>query len=73
MAVIPVLRRLVERELVHADAQRYRSAAGKLSMMCRLARGLPQAAEVDDDIVRLRGLHRRRPRLQQEFDRARLP
>jgi hypothetical protein len=41
--------------------------------MRRLASGSERALEVDDLIARLRDLHRRRPRLQQEFDRAGLP
>jgi hypothetical protein len=38
-----------------------------------LAAGNDAADEVDDLIAGLRETHRRRPRLQQEFDRAGLP
>jgi hypothetical protein len=41
--------------------------------MSRLAAGSAHAAKVDDLIADLRETHRRRPRLQQEFDRAGLP
>jgi hypothetical protein len=41
--------------------------------MRRLAVGTEQQADVDDFIADLRETHRRRPRLQQEFDRAGLP
>lgn len=73
VAVLPVLARLVDRELTHADAQHYRTAARQLAAMRKLAAARPQAGEVDAYIAHLRDLHRRRPRLQQEFNRARLP
>jgi hypothetical protein len=41
--------------------------------MRKLAAGTDKATEVDDFIAALREKHRRRPRLQQEFDRAGLP
>jgi hypothetical protein len=41
--------------------------------MRTLAAGTDQADVVDTFIAGLRDAHRRRPRLQQEFDRARLP
>ena len=41
--------------------------------MRRLAANTEQDAHVDDLIAELRQTHRRRPRLQQEFDRAGLP
>ncbi len=44
-----------------------------LATMRKLAAGTDQLAEVDAFITGLREIHRRRPRLQQEFDRARLP
>ena len=44
-----------------------------LAKMRTLAAGTDQAHTVDEIIGRLRDTHRRRPRLQQEFDRARLP
>ena len=41
--------------------------------MRTLAKNTSQAAEVDRFITDLREIHRRRPRLQLEFDRAGLP
>jgi hypothetical protein len=72
-AVLPIHRRLVEHELVDADAQHYRRAARRLALMRRLAAGTDASVEVDDLVAELRQVHRRRPRLQQEFDRAGLP
>jgi len=72
VAVLPIYTSLVLEELQVADAQRYRSAARRLARMRKLADGTDKAAEVDDLIAELRETHRRRPRLQQEFDRARL-
>lgn len=72
-AVLPIHRRLVEHELVDADAQHYRLAARRLAKMRALAAGTDQAEAVDTFIAELREMHRRRPRLQQEFDRPRLP
>jgi hypothetical protein len=72
-AVLPIHRRLVEHELVDADAQHYRRAARRLARMRRLAAGTDASVEVDDLVAELRQVHRRRPRLQQEFDRAGLP
>ena len=73
LAVLPVLTELVENELTEADAHRYRVAARRLKKMRKLAAGTERAAEVDEFIAELRETHRRRPRLQQEFDRAGLP
>jgi len=73
LAVLPVLSRLVEHDLVHADARRYRAAARRLAKMRQLAAGSDRAADIDRFIAELRETHRRRPRLQQEFDRAGLP
>ena len=73
LAVLPVLRRLVEREVTHADAQRYRAAARRLARMRQIAAGSDEAAGVAQFVAELRETHRRRPRLQQEFDRAGLP
>lgn len=73
LAVLPIHRRLVEHELVEAGAQHYRLAARRLVKMRRLVAGSDLAAEVDALIADLRSTHRRRPRLQQEFNRARLP
>ena len=73
LAVLPVLTRLVENELTEAGAQHYRMAARRLAKMRKLAAGSDKAADVQSFIVALRETHRRRPRLQQEFDRAGLP
>ena len=73
IAVLPIHQRLVENELVEAGAQHYRLAARRLAKMRKLAAGSAIAVEVDELIAELRGTHHRRPRLQQEFDRAGLP
>lgn len=73
LAVLPIHQRLVENELVEAGAQHYRLAARRLAKMRKLAAGSERAADVDTLIAQLRETHRRRPRLQQEFDRAGLP
>lgn len=73
LAVLPVHRRLVENELVVAGAKHYRLAARRLAKMRMLAAGSDEVAAVEDLIAELRRTHRRRPRLQQEFDRAGLP
>lgn len=73
LAVLPIHTRLVLSDLVEADAKRYRSAARRLATMRTLARDSPHAPEVDALIGQLRQEHHRRPRLQQEFDRAGLP
>jgi uncharacterized Zn finger protein len=73
VAVLPVLARVVDHDLSHAGAQHYRVAARRLARMRRLAAGTTQADAVDELIAELRRTHRRRPRLQQEFDRAGLP
>jgi uncharacterized Zn finger protein len=64
---------VVDHDLSHAGAQHYRVAARRLARMRRLAAGTSQADAVDELIAELRRTHRRRPRLQQEFDRAGLP
>jgi uncharacterized Zn finger protein len=73
IATLPIHRRLVENELVEAGAQHYRLAARRLAKMRKLAAGTDSSADVCDFIADLRDIHRRRPRLQQEFDRAGLP
>jgi tetratricopeptide (TPR) repeat protein len=73
LAVLPVLNRLVLGELVETGAQHYQIAARRLKKMRKLAAGSEYAAEVDHLITELRHANRRRPRLQQEFDRAGLP
>ena len=73
LAVLPVLTELVENELTEADAHRYQVAARRLKKIRQLAANSEKAAEVDEFIAELRETHRRRPRLQKEFDRAGLP
>jgi hypothetical protein len=73
LAVLPVLADLVHGDLVAADARNYRIAARRLKSMRTLAAATEKAVEVDDLVAALRQEHRRRPRLQQEFDRAGLP
>jgi len=73
LAVLPVLNSLVLRELVETGAQHYKIAARRVKKMRTLATGSEYAAEVDQFIAELREANRRRPRLQQEFDRAGLP
>lgn len=73
VAVLPVLNRLVLSELVETGAQHYQIAARRLKKMRKLAAGSAHEAEVDWFIAELRDTNRRRPRLQQEFDRAGLP
>ncbi len=73
IAVLPIHQRLVEHELVVSQAQHYRLAARRLAKMRKLAAGTDRATDVDELIADLREIHRRRPRLQQEFDRAGLP
>jgi hypothetical protein len=73
LAVLPVLARLVENELTGAAAQHYRIAARRLAKMREVATGTDRATGVDGFVAQLRETYRRRPRLQQEFDRAGLP
>jgi uncharacterized Zn finger protein len=73
IAVLPVLNRLVMTELVETGAQHYQIAARRLKKMRKLAAGSEHEAEIDWLIAELRESNRRRPRLQQEFDRAGLP
>jgi|SRR5271169_479501 len=73
-AVLPVYRRLVENELTATGARHYQAAARRLKIMRRLAAiDNDSAVEVDTFVADLREQHRRRPRLQREFDRAGLP
>lgn len=80
-AVMPLIRtradldhrRVVESEFVDADAQHNRLAARRLARMCKVSVGTEDSAGVDDFIAGLCEIHRRRPRLQQEFDQAGLP
>lgn len=73
LAVLPVHQELVDNDLVEANAKGYRRAAVRLTKMRRLAAESAQADTVDELIADLRLTHRRRPRLQREFDRAKLP
>jgi len=73
LAVLPVYARLVDSDLVTADAKNYRAAARRLARMRKLAYGSEHAREVDTLISELRVTHRHRPRLQTEFTRAGLP
>ena len=73
MPSFPCSTDLVLNELVETGAQHYQIAARRLKKMRKLAAGSEYAAEVDWLIAELRESNRRRPRLQQEFDRAGLP
>lgn len=73
IATLPIQRELVESYLEVADAKQYRRAARRLASMRGIVAGSGKEGEVDDFIAALRETHRRRPRLQQEFDRAGLP
>ncbi|MEJ7647740.1 MAG: DUF6880 family protein [Nakamurella sp.] len=73
LAVLPAHERLVVGTLVDADARNYRAAAQRLRKMRTLAAKSDRSADVDAFIAELRDIHRRRPRLLQEFDRAGLP
>lgn len=73
IAVLPQHQRLVEEELRVARAQNYQFAARRLARMRVLASGTDSATRVDGLIAELREKHKRRPRLQEEFDRVGLP
>lgn len=73
LAVLAVLARLVDYELTQAGARHYQIAAHRLAKMRKLASGTDEVAGVNELIAELRETHRRRPRLQHEFDRAGLP
>ncbi|MFC0533353.1 hypothetical protein [Phytohabitans kaempferiae] len=73
LGVLPVLRDLVLTDLRDADARGYQQAARRLRRMRNLAAGTDRTSEVDEMIGELREEHRRRPRLQREFDKAGLP
>lgn len=73
LAVLPKHRELVESTLVATNVRNYRSAALRLRRMRKLAAGTTAEADLDAYIVELRNTHRRRTRLQQEFDRCKLP
>ena len=71
-AVLPSLRELVEVKLEVSDASNYRDAARLLRTLVDLSDGLGRGDEARAYVVQLRDEHRRRPRLQREFDRERL-
>ena len=74
LAVLPIHQRLVENELVGGRRPALSDSPRGGSRRCGSSPPAPsKAAEVDDLIADLRETHRRRPRLQQEFDRAGLP
>lgn len=73
LATVPMHRQLVESELTHTGPRHYRKAALRLRTMRKLVAGTPAAADVDAYILEIRGAHRRRTRMQQEFDRCKLP
>ena len=73
LAVLPILERLARGDLAKADAKGYRAAATRLDRMRAIAAGTDHADNVVELIAELRQANRRRPRLQQEFDRAGLP
>lgn len=73
LAVLPKHRELVESTLVETHVRNYRKAALRLRRMRKLAAGTSAAADLDAYILELRNTHRRRTRLQQEFDRCKLP
>lgn len=73
IAVLPQHQRLVEKQLRVARAQNYEFAAQRLARMRLLASGTDSATRVDELIAELREEHKRRPRLQEEFDRFKLP
>lgn len=73
LATLPMHRELVEADLAHTKPSFYRSAALRLRQMRRIAAGTPAAADVDAFILETRAAHRRRTRMQQEFDRCKLP
>jgi len=73
LGVLPVLHDLVLTDLRDSDARAYKQAARRLRQMRRLAAGTDGAAAAEDLIKTLREEHRRRPRLQREFDQAGLP
>jgi uncharacterized Zn finger protein len=62
-AVLPVYQKLVEHELVNADAQHYRRAAKHLAKMRKLAAHTNHVEETDAFIAELRETHKRRLRL----------
>lgn len=73
LAVLPILRELVDLELLQTGPVHYKKAARHLTTMRRVSTGTNALTEVDTFISDLRETNRRRPRLQKEFTRAGLP
>lgn len=67
------MRDLVIADVREAEARGCRQAARRIRRMRRLAAGTERAAEVDELVGALREQHRRRTRLQREFDLVGLP
>ncbi|GAA4814741.1 DUF6880 family protein [Tomitella cavernea] len=72
-AVLPVHADIVRMTLQETGAPHYRRAARRLKTMRTLAAKADKTAEVDALIAELRQENRRRPRLGEIFDKARLP
>lgn len=72
-ATLPVHAGLVKGQLEGTGPRYYRAAARRLAEMRKLAGACGRSGEIDEFVAELREQHRRRPRLQQEFDRAGLP
>lgn len=72
-AALAIHQRLVEQLLAETNVRNYRYAARSLTHMRKLAALTGHTPEIDAFIARLRDTYRRRPRMLQEFDRARLP
>ena len=73
LAVLDPLVGLVDAELEYTGVGHYKAAARYLKRMRTIAKGTDRATDVDELIADLREDNRRRPRLQQEFDKAGLP
>lgn len=73
LAVLDPLVGLVDAELEYTGVGHYKAAARHLKRMRTIAKGTDRASSVDELIADLREDNRRRPRLQQEFDKAGLP
>lgn len=73
LATLSIYSMIAANTLVAADARAYRHGARTLARVRDLAAGTEREGEVADLITELRETHRRRPRLQKEFDRAGLP
>lgn len=69
-ATLPVHARLVQNELLETGAQHYQRAARRLKRMRTLAERVDRTADVELLVAEIREVHRRRPRLLQELDRA---